>query len=77
MAKKINEITSKKIRFLRKRLSLTQDELAAKVGLASGQAIKFYEMGIRTPSYKILLKFVSLARLNNFEDINSIQWFYE
>ena len=77
MAKEKNQITSKKIKIFRTRIGYSQSELAKAVGLASRQAIKFYEMGTRTPSNEILLKFVQLAKRYGSKDINSIQWFYD
>lgn len=77
MAKEKNLVMASKIKRFRARIGYTQAELADEVGLASWQAIKFYEMGLRTPCNEILLMFLKLAKRYGNKDITSIQWFYD
>ena len=52
----INEKLGKRIRYLRESISLTQQELAEKVGVESPSYISKIERGQTSPSYELLAR---------------------
>lgn len=53
---------------LRKRLNLTQQEMATQMGL-SMRTISGYETGDTPGSYEVMARFANLARQNGFHDL--------
>lgn len=65
-AMKNNKNYNQKLRSARKKLGITQLELAEKLG-SSPSAIGMYEQGRRTPSYETLYKICSILNISSQE----------